>query len=248
MKNMNKLLYSVTAIVLCWMGFSSVTWSAVKPLYTRVVANSTAKETSVDIINEAKTAYMVQSWLEDINGNDKNIPVVLTPPVMKLEAERQGKIRLVVMPGQIAQDRESVYWLNIQEIPPKAKADGKNMLTVAVRSKIKVFVRPESIVKRQEETVTLAEKLSLGYEKDGRKVWLLIKNPTPFYASFGELTVKSGGQKASDVSERFTMSAPFSTQRYSIPASYIGKKVTVTWRTINDYGGTSNAMTKELQL
>jgi P pilus assembly chaperone PapD len=42
---------------------------------------------------------MVQAWLEDLRGNDNDLPLVLTPPVMKLEAKKQGKFRLVVLRG-----------------------------------------------------------------------------------------------------------------------------------------------------
>lgn len=75
--------------------------AAVRPMLTRVVAYATDKETAVDIINDAPQAYMVQSWLEDLNGNDDNLPLILTPPVMRLEGKKQGKLRLVVIPAHI---------------------------------------------------------------------------------------------------------------------------------------------------
>jgi P pilus assembly chaperone PapD len=248
MKTINSRRLASSLALVLWLGFSHSGGSAVKPLYTRVIVNATAKETPVEIINESQSAYMVQSWIEDLNGNDKNIPLVLTPPVMRLDPERQGKLRIVVMPTQIPQDRESAYWLNIQEIPPKAKSQGGNILTVAIRSKIKVFVRPESLASKKDEAAKAIDHLQWGYERDGRKVWLKVQNPTPYYVSFGELTVKGSGMKAIDVSERFTMAAPMASQRYSIPSSYIGKKITVTYRTINDYGGVSKALNKEIQL
>lgn len=247
MKKTARILCRTGAVMILSLLSCSESWSAVKPLYTRAVAMASAKETSVDIINESQQTYMVQSWLEDLNGSDKNIPVVLTPPVMRLEGGRQGKLRLVVIPGQIPQDRESVYWLNIQEIPPKAKTNGKNILTIAVRSRIKVFVRPDALANRTEEITHIVDQLRWRVEKSGRQAWLIVDNPTPFYISFGELTVKSGKQVA-DITERFNMAPPKASQRYRVPTAYVGKNVTVTYRSINDYGGISKAGVTTLQL
>lgn len=67
---------------------------------------------------------------------------------------------------------------------------------------------------------------------------LIAKNPTPFYVSFGELAV---GGKSVPVKETKTtpgaismMVAPFSEQRFALPASAKGA---VTWTAINDFGG-----------
>lgn len=247
MKYMTQIRFSTCLVMALSVLFSIESWGAVKPLYTRTIAMASDKETSVDIINESQKTYMVQSWLEDLSGSDRNIPVVLTPPVMRLEGGRQGKLRLVVMPGQIPQDRESVYWLNIQEIPPKEKANGKNILTIAVRSRIKVFVRPDALANKTEDVSNIVDQLSWRVEKAGRQAWLVVSNPTPFYVSFGELTVKHGS-RVTDITERFNMAPPMATQRYQVPASYLGKNVTVTYRSINDYGGISKAGVTTLQL
>lgn len=119
------------------------TGSAVRPQLTRIVAWAEDKETPIEVINESQEPYLIQSWLEDTKGNERNLPLVLTPPVMKLAGKQEGKLRLVVLPGEIPQDRESVYWLSIQEIPPKAKDGAENKLVLAIRSRLKVFVRPK---------------------------------------------------------------------------------------------------------
>jgi chaperone protein EcpD len=144
--------------------------AAVRPMLTRVVAYAADKETPVDIINDAPQAYMVQSWLEDMQGNDDNIPLILTPPVMRLDGKQQGKLRLVVIPSGIPQDRESVYWLAVQEIPPKSANDGGNKLVMAIRSRIKVFVRPAGL--KSEAARTAVKQLQWRVEKDGGKTWL----------------------------------------------------------------------------
>lgn len=62
--------------------------AGVRPQLTRIVAYASDKETPVEVINDSSETYMLQSWLEDLQGQDNNIPLVLTPPVMKIEGEK----------------------------------------------------------------------------------------------------------------------------------------------------------------
>lgn len=212
----------------------SVAHAAVRPQLTRVVAYAQDKETSVEIINDSSETYMVQSWLEDNNGKDSNIPLVLTPPVMKLEGKKQGKLRLVVLNSEIPQDRESVFWLSLQEIPPKAK-DIDNRLVVAIRSRLKVFVRPQGL--NSTDAIKAAQALTWSMEKNGSSSWLKATNPTPYYISFGELAAGSINGKAVRLDDKHNMVPPMGSQRYQLPAYIKASKVNVTWSSINDWGG-----------
>ncbi len=47
-----------------------------------------------------------------------------------------------------AKDRESVFWFNVLEVPPKpdaAKATNQSLLQLAFRTRIKLFYRPKGI-------------------------------------------------------------------------------------------------------
>ncbi|MDM4207628.1 fimbrial biogenesis chaperone [Klebsiella spallanzanii] len=220
--------------------------AAVRPMLTRIVAYAADKETAVDIINDAPQAYMVQSWLEDLNGNDDNLPLILTPPVMKLEGKKQGKLRLVVIPAHIPQDRESVYWLAVQEIPPKASGDGGNKLVMAIRSRIKVFVRPTGL--KSEEARDAVKQLQWQVEKSGGKTWLTASNPTPYYISFGKLAIKQAGKAEVMLNDKFHMPPPKGSQRYEIPTTMMGGAATLTYSAVNDYGGTGEEQTARVSL
>jgi chaperone protein EcpD len=215
-------------------------------MLTRVVAYAADKETPVDIINDAPQAYMVQSWLEDMQGNDDNIPLILTPPVMRLDGKQQGKLRLVVIPSGIPQDRESVYWLAVQEIPPKSANDGGNKLVMAIRSRIKVFVRPAGL--KSEAARTAVKQLQWRVEKDGGKTWLAATNPTPYYISFGKLALKQTGKAEVMLNDKFHMPPPLGSQRYEVPPAFTGSQATLTWSAVHDYGGTGEELTQQVAL
>ncbi|HBM2906904.1 fimbrial biogenesis chaperone [Klebsiella michiganensis] len=218
--------------------------SAVRPQLTRIVAYAEDRETPAEIINESKDTYMVQSWLEDTEGKDKDIPIVLTPPVMKLEGKKSGKLRLVVMKGNIPQDRESVYWLNLQEIPPKAK-DADNSLVIAIRSRLKVFVRPAGF--DAQGSVEAPSKLTWKIETADGKRWLWATNPTKYYVSFGELALAVQGKKGQRLEDKYRMVPPVGSERYEIPATIKGSSISVTWSGMNDWGGAGKEQTVEVR-
>lgn len=214
--------------------------AGVRPQLTRIVAYAQDRETAVDVINDSQETYMVQAWLEDLRGNDHDLPLVLTPPVMKLEGKKQGKFRLVVLRGAIAQDRESAYWLSLQEIPPKAGS--ANKLVIAVRSRLKVFVRPDRLSSAGARDAIKQIRWSL--EKDGNDVWLKATNPTPYYVSFARLSVGAG--KGVTLEDRHRMPPPFGSERYHLPASVNPDRVSVTWSGIHDWGGAGEEYRAEL--
>ncbi|MFK3663531.1 fimbria/pilus periplasmic chaperone [Scandinavium sp. NPDC088450] len=193
---------------------------------TRVIYPSDAKEVSVRVSNKGKAPVLLQSWLDD--GDTKatpdkiKVPFVLTPPINRVEGGSGQTLRIRSTPNTLPSDRESVFWLNVLEIPAVPnldKQESKNFLQVAFRSRIKFFWRPAGLK---------------GNAGDGAKAltWhaagntLRVKNPSPYYVSLS--TVSVGGKKADG-----KMIAPFSDDTYSLNASP-GSKVTAEY--ISDYG------------
>lgn len=230
--NYTKVTISALAVVMFMAG---VAQAAVRPSLTRVIALESDKETSVKLINDDKDRdYLVQSWIEDQQGNDKNIPLVLTPPLFKIGAGREGKLRIVILPGTLPKDRESVYWLWIQEIPPVSKSN-ENQLQLAVRTRLKIFIRPEGLA---ENSSDILDKLAWTVSNEGGKQWLVAKNPTPFYASFSELSVTAGGKKIPLIDKNSMVPAQ-GEFRYVLPSGVAGKTGHVNYSVINDFGGES---------
>lgn len=193
---------------------------------TRVVYDASKREASISIKNPEKTTpYLIQSWVESDNSSEvKKAPFVVTPPLFRLDAGQENLIRIISTNGQLPEDKESVFWLNVKSIPSSEKND-KNQLQITVRTRIKIFYRPESI-KNQKSSE--AYKL-LTFSKSGNG--LVVHNPTPFYISFYSLKVN--GKEIKNVG----MVSPRST--LPIPAN---NGNTVAYQTINDFGG----ITKEI--
>ena len=78
----------------------------------------------------------------------------------------------------LPQDRESVYYFNLREIPPRT--DKANTLQIALQTRIKLFYRPAAIVPSQQQLSNpWQQKLTLTRVGDQYRV----NNPTPYYVT-----------------------------------------------------------------
>ena len=118
---------------------------------TRIIFPSNAKSISVQLRNGLSTPALVQTWIDngDIDQipNADQIPFVLTPPLSRVEPNR-GQIIRIIPTGSpsLPQDRESLFWFNMLDIPPDdPQYVGKNLLTFNVRTRIKLFYRPSNL-------------------------------------------------------------------------------------------------------
>lgn len=243
--NKMKTVAGVAVLTGAWLLLADAA-AAVRPALTRIVAYAADKETAIEVKNESQESYLVQSWLEDLKGNENNLPLVLTPPVMKVGGGQDGRLRLVVLPAEIPQDRESAYWLSIQEIPPKAKDGAENKLVLAIRSRLKVFVRPKGLDRAG--AAEAVKRLTWTVEREGGQVWLKATNPTPYHVSLGRMELKAGGAKGVTPENKTDMVVPLGSQRYAVPGSVKGKAVTLKWSAVNDYGGESEVLSTEVKL
>lgn len=121
---------------------------------TRVVFSHDAKEASFQLINRSPTTHLVQSWIDDgqieASPEEIDVPFVILPPIVKIGPEngQEIKIRRVGDTHHIAKDRESVFWINVLDIPPipdGAERVEQNYLQVALRTRIKLFYRPAGL-------------------------------------------------------------------------------------------------------
>ncbi|EBV5086535.1 molecular chaperone [Salmonella enterica subsp. enterica serovar Minnesota] len=217
------LAFPLLMVVVC--GVTPVSQAAVSLDRTRAIFPGGSKSISLNIANENKQVpYLAQAWLEDVRGKKITTgPLVVTPPVQRLEPGAKSMVR-VMAPGAavLPQDRESLFYFNLREIPPKS--DKANVLQIALQTRIKLFYRPASIVKApgavwQDQLVLTT--LPGGYRID---------NPTPYYIT----VIGMGGGEKQTAGSKFdaVMVAPKSGVSVSS-----GHWSTPHLTYINDYGG-----------
>jgi P pilus assembly chaperone PapD len=209
---------------------------------TRVIYSARDREVTIKLTNEGKTPALVQSWLD--NGDPAappasiSVPFVLTPPVARIDAGKGQSLRIVYTGEPLPADRESVFWLNVLEIPPKPGADeaGPNKLQLAFRSRIKFFYRPAGLKGGAGEApAQLVWRLA---RADGQ-LQLECHNPTPFHVSVVSVELAHGGKRAVD--DRGAMVGPGETRRFTLQGDVpAGPDSKVRYHTLNDWGGSND--------
>ena len=129
----------------------------------------------------------------------------------------------------LAQDRESLFWFNVLEVPPKAKdGDSQNVLQLAFRTRIKMFFRPDGL---PGDPAIAAGNLK--WSQQGTA--LIANNSSPYYVSMAKATVTVNGKKIEVDSHTIP---PLSNETIPVknaPALRGGK---IEYTAINDFGGT----------
>ncbi len=207
---------------------------------TRVIYPSDAREVSLQLSNNGTTPSLVQAWIDDGNSkstpDESNVPFIITPPISRIEPTKGQTLRITALPNasQLNQNKESIFWLNVLDIPPKPEGKKQvnneplpnNFLQLAIRSRIKFFYRPANL---KEDIDTFSEKIQ--WVKNGET--LLIKNPTPFYITMSSIFQEVNHQKI-DLLKQGLMLSPFSEDQIKLKNSNI---TNMSFVYINDYGG-----------
>lgn len=207
--------------------FSSTAQAGVVIDGTRVIYPSNAREVNVRLTNQGTAPVLVQSWLDTGDENatpDKIVtPFILTPPINRVESGKGQSLRIsAANVAALHQDRETVYWLNVLEIPamPTGSVGDQNYLQLAVRTRIKLFYRPASLKGEANQAVQ-----SLTWTRDA--AGLTVRNPTPWHISLTRVTV-GGKTTAAD------MVAPMGSNTFRSIQVARGSTVTANW--VDDYG------------
>lgn len=213
------------------MGLAHTSWAGVVVGGTRVVYEGAKKETSISVRNPEKaTPYLIQSWIEDVSAaGTKKAPFIMTPPLFRLDGGQENVLRIIRTGGEIPQDKESVFWVNIKSIPSSEQSDN-NKLQISVKTRIKLFYRPANL----SGNVADAYK-ALTFTRSNNQ--LTVKNPSPYYVSFYQVSV--GGKEIKDAG----MVAPHNSLTWTLP---VGATGSVSWQAINDYGGISEVASSAL--
>ncbi|EOV8088435.1 fimbria/pilus periplasmic chaperone [Providencia rettgeri] len=223
--SIKKTLMSLFLGSLTLSGFSE---AAVSLDRTRIIFDGENKSISLNINNNNKQLpYLAQGWIENEESKKITSPLIVLPPVQRLEPGKSSQMKIEALPDikNLPQDRESLFYFNMREIPPKS--DKPNTLQIALQTKIKLFYRPEAIAPQQ-NSAPWQEKLLL--EKKGNLVF--IKNPTPYY-----VTIINAGANENTNAKEFNpiMIAPFSENNIGMTKEQLGNTPVITY--INDYGG-----------
>lgn len=213
-------IFITTLTFFVTIGFTANAIGGVALGATRVIYPEGQKQVQLSVTNSDEDTYLIQSWIENIDGV-KDSKFIVTPPLFAMQGKKENTLRIIdATSNTLAKDRESLFWINVKAIPSMDKSkQNENTLQLAIISRIKLYYRPSGLLLSAEQA---AEKIK--YKRENGLLTLI--NPTPYYITIAELNI---GSKMLDS----TLVPPFGNSSIQLPASVSGA---ITYRTINDYG------------
>ncbi len=219
--------------------FAAGAWAEVVIDRTRLIYPATQREVTVHLTNQATGPRLVQVWMDSGDAQVRpefvDVPFSVTPPILRMEAAQRASLRvfLQAVDGQReASDREAVYWLNVLGIAPSPVEGGQASVRLAIRSRIKVFLRPKGLA-GDAASAPQALRWRLLDTSSGE---LEVHNPTGFYLSLSRVALTRAGIRRH--SQDPPMLAPLTTTRLSLSETLPARvgPASISFTTLDDYG------------
>lgn len=196
---------------------------------TRIIFPGNKKEVSVSFQNSGQRPVLIQSWVEKNykTTTEEIVPFLVTPPLLRIESNHNGILRILRTDNSFPEDRESLFWFNLQEIPEVSKEE--NTLQLAVISRLKLFVRP---AKLDTPTSEVYAKLNWKIEQLDHRLILQVINPTPYFITLASLKIN----ETINLSPT-EMVPPFGKTSYSLNEKLSANQINrISYQVINDFG------------
>ncbi|EKM5743466.1 fimbria/pilus periplasmic chaperone [Enterobacter kobei] len=237
MKKMKPVMSLVRKAALLSLGlvFASQSLANIVITGTRAIYPAGDKEISVKVNNKGKGPVLIQSWIDSGNADASpdtiSVPFIINPPMNRVDASKGQTLRISYTGGaSLPQDRESVFWLNVLEIPPSNMKEADiNKLQVAFRSRIKLFYRPAAL---KEDSTKAAE--SMKWEINGGQITAV--NNSPYHITL--LGIRAENSKTEGSGD---MVAPFGRLVIKNKNGRFVHGQKISWQYINDWGAIKKA-------
>lgn len=205
-----------------------LTYASVVINGTRFIYNEKDKEITVKLTNNGDFPVLIQSWLDKGNQSAKpdniDVPFAIYPPINRINARQSKTIKIRYTGAILPSDRESVFWLNVHEVPVKSELKDRSYLQFAFRSRLKLFYRPASMAGKADD----AQK-SLVWSCSSTTCE--VKNNSGFYVSLVEFERVNGNRRIRQGAE---MISPYNSMLIKLNQASSGGQISYTY--LNDWG------------
>ena len=203
-------------------------WGGIIIYGTRVIYPAQKKEVTVQLLNDDSRNSLVQAWIDDgdtsLSPEKIKVPFMLMPPVVRVAAGAGQQLKIRSIANQLATDRETLFYLNILDIPPNSpNEENANQIKFAMQNRMKLIYRPEGISGVSKKSFA---SLRLNAAINGVK----IKNESANWLVVPEV------ERNGKINAQTILLAPFSEQH--VPVKVLANSYTVTL--IDDYGNYLN--------
>jgi len=233
---------------------------------TRVVFDEARGEANVRVAyTTGRSPILMQAWLDDdnleIKPGEHDLPFVITPMISRMDPGDIQLLRILRTRDGLPQDRETLLYFNVLEIPPsaaEAMEAGRNYLQFSMQARLKFFYRPKGLSPEVTQAVNMVRfAWDERVDEDGR-LNLRVENPTPYHIVLSALALHANDDDDAPALAIFDRRAsfiptiePFADMRVPLNVAADGtnstklrqrlaqgaKSLTVRYTVINDHGG-----------
>jgi P pilus assembly chaperone PapD len=206
---------------------------------TRFIYPAKSKEITVRLTNEGANPALVQVWVDDGDAKqtpeNTQAPFEITPPVFRMDPKKSQVLRVRLSGTGLPTDRESLYWLNVLEVPPKPNVkDDENYMQLAFRYRLKLIHRPHGL---PDSADAAAQHLKWTRRTSDKPDDIVVqaKNDSPYYVSLNSTKISVGDQSIEGPAITIT---PHSAAYLTFHGKLSGDPSawTVDYQVINDWG------------
>lgn len=187
----------------CLLCYPFLVIAGVIPENSRIIFHAKNALQSSVLVNTNPYPVVAQLWVDEgeLNTDPEQAvsPFVVTPVISRMDPLKINEMKLIFSgeKNSLPADRESLFWLNILEVPPVNKNPAtENEVTLSMLTQVKILYRPESLETNSHELLAKLDALTFSAKKVNKNVLALtVNNPTQYVASLAAVSLlsQSGG-------------------------------------------------------
>ena len=195
---------------------------------TRFIYNEGDSNITIPVDNESDVAYGGQVWIDNSDEHQDAVYMIPAPSFFRIDKKGHQRVRVLNVNSDLPSEKESLFWLNVLEIPPKTEGE-KNKLALAMNTRVKLIYRPTNIQQNRtnaEQEVYIEKNINQAY----------VVNPTPYY--FAIVNIRKNGaaiEISNDAANDLAVFKPFS--KVSVSPTHFVSDDALEFDAINDWGG-----------
>lgn len=211
---------------------------------SRIIFNADRQEKIVSLANTNAYPVLAQLWID--NGTEgpefTETPYLVLPAISKLEAKQAISTRILSNGLNLVNDRESLHWLNIYELPAISQSlMSSDYIQFAIHTQLKIIHRPTSLGTPILDE--LVKKMSFKRSSRVGQFAIEIENKSPYYISIIDIHFMKDGHQIDLTHEIDNSLPPYSAKPYASSLKLEIKstdKLEIHFNLIDDHGVANN--------
>ncbi|HCF9827169.1 TPA: molecular chaperone [Pseudomonas aeruginosa] len=185
---------------------------------TRFIYPAGVSALTIRVGNVGTRPALVQAWLdrgdETADPSAVTVPFILSPPLLRMDPQETQALQLRHTGEPLPDDRESLFWVNLLEVPGREDGSG-NLLLVSYRLRMKLLFRPQGLAGDPRSAARQVVWRLRPAVRPGQRALLEADNRSPYHVSLVRLELGEGDLAMSLGSVTLP---PFALTPLSLPA------------------------------